>query len=116
MEEHAQSDLKLTVETSLIERWKVRGRERTVEERIQRLEEAVGALITRDIETREEVQTYINQKVSEVEKASVGRDEKLRRFLADRLQGERRQRYTGVALFIAGAALSALANVVGALA
>ncbi len=110
----SESDLTLTVGTSLTVSYNIEGRE--VEERVERLESRVAGLAEREHRVRDEVQDYVNRKLSEIEHAGVGRDEALRRFLSDLLEGSLRQRGIGVALFALGAILAAASNVVSAVA
>lgn len=111
----SDSDLTLTVGMSLTMPYNIEGREPTLEERLERVEERVAGLAEREHRVRDELQDYVNQKISHVEKAAVGRDEALRRFLSDLLEGSLRQRRVGVALFAVGATLAAASSVWGAL-
>jgi len=110
------SDLTLAVGMSLSMPFKVHGREPTPEERLKRVEQTVAGLVEREHKVRDELQDYVNQKLSHVERGGVARDESLRRFLSELLEGDLRQQLWGVGLFTLGAILSTASSVWDALA
>jgi len=105
------SDLKLAVGMTIIAPYSIEGREPTAEERLERLERRVNDLGVRENELREEVQGYVNEKVSHVERAAVTRDESLRHFLRELLEGDLSNQLRGVILFGVGALLATLSSV-----
>lgn len=109
-----ESDLTLAVRFSLEARYNIEGAE--LEERVERLEKRVEQVAASEAEVRDEVQDYVNRKLSDVEHAGLGRDKALRRFLYELLEGDLRQRKWGVGLFVVGATLAAASSVWGALA
>ncbi len=111
-----ESDLTLAVGFSLEARYNIEGAEPTLEERVERLEKRVEQVAASEAEVRDEVQDYVNRKLSDVEHAGLGRDKALRRFLYELLEGDLRQRKWGVGLFAVGATLAAASSVWGALA
>ena len=106
-----ESDLTLAVGFSLEARYNIEGAEPTLEERVERLEKRVEQVAASEAEVRDEVQDYVNRKLSDVEHAGLGRDKALRHFLRELLEGDLSNQLRGVILFGVGALLATLSSV-----
>ena len=96
---------------SLEARYNIEGAEPTLEERVERLEKRVEQVAASEAEVRDEVQDYVNRKLSDVEHAGLGRDKALRHFLRELLEGDLSNQLRGVILFGVGALLATLSSV-----
>jgi hypothetical protein len=107
-----ESDLTLAVGVSLEARYNIEGAElEELEERVERLEKRVEQVAASEAEVRDEVQDYVNRKLSDVEHAGLGRDKALRHFLRELLEGDLSNQLRGVILFGVGALLATLSSV-----